>query len=135
MEQGLLGRLHSFTSATHEGFPAGASQPSSQMHWYLGCRVDKKLNEGMNFYMNEMKKMKSHVSFTCPGVTRSASMHIPCAHKSCPAFLQSSKRTVQRVPDHSGGQLQLHTKRSTKHELTVLVRSFMLMMHNCIFLL
>lgn len=41
-EQGFVGRLHSFTSATQDGFPAGASQPSSQMHLYLGCLQGKK---------------------------------------------------------------------------------------------
>lgn len=27
---------------------------------------------------------------TCPRITRSASIHVPCKHRSCPPFLQSS---------------------------------------------
>ena len=50
-------------------------------------------------------------SLTCPGVTRSASIHMPCTHRPWPEPRQSSKRTVQSEPDHSGEQLQLWTER------------------------
>lgn len=70
-------------------------------------------NESLTGSKRKVEVKRTSWLITCPGVIRSASMHVPCTQRSWPAFLQSSYLTVQRVPDHSGEQVQLQRHRIT----------------------